>query len=258
MEKPNNFGEYYKTLSDAELLNVLDNSCDYQPSAVEAAKKELLGRQLSETEITEAREILKVNYIRKEKRRQRIREIEGKMRSTGSSLIETINPIQSGIPSTERKIRLIVIVFGGIFLYSFFKDFDMHVYFIEDIPRYPFTSMLYLLSIIILPISLFPFWKKLSVGWIFFAIYLTFSTVVTIWTLVQTILWEPSGNSIFDNVFGPPPFLTLIIRFLFFSGVLYLVCKRDIRNVFLIGENKMTATIIITGAFSFFAVYVTS
>ena len=45
------FVEYYKTISNKELLSFLENAADYQPIAMESAKNEFANRQLSETEI---------------------------------------------------------------------------------------------------------------------------------------------------------------------------------------------------------------
>ena len=258
MTTSNEFGKYYKTISNAELLSTLENPSDYQMAAIEAARNEFLARQLSDEELKEAREILNANQSKKEKQKQKIKNIEDGIRTTGLNFIETLNPIQSEAPSTEKTIKLIVIVFSGLFLYRFLKDFNMHISFVKDLPRFPFTSMLYLLPLIVLPIALFTFWKKMSIGWTLFTICATFSAIAILWLLIQSFLWQPSGIAAVDNIFGSSPILTLIIQLLFYLGTFYLVCKRDIRNVFLIGENKMIATIVITAVFSFFAVYVTT
>src|SRR6478672_736347 len=121
MSIPNNFSEYYKTISDTELLNILDNSNDYQPSAVEAAKQEFANRQLTESEIQQARQPLIAKREQKDKEREKVKAVETKIKTAGQTFIDTINPIQSGIPSTEKIIRFIVIVFGGMLLYQFIK-----------------------------------------------------------------------------------------------------------------------------------------
>jgi hypothetical protein len=255
MKAVNNFSKYYKTITNSELLSILDNPGGYQPAAVEAAKNEFLARQLSDAEIKEAKEILRSRHAQKEKQKERVKNIENKIKATGSNLIETLNPIQSGIPSTEKKIRFIVVVFGGLFLYQLLKNLDLHIAIVKDIPGYPFTSMLHVLPLIMLPVALLLFWKRMSIGWTLFTVWVTFTTVVILWSLIQSFLWRPSGIAAFDNVFAAPSTLTFIIQLLFYSGTLYLVCKQDMRNVFQIAENKMIATVLITGAVSFFAVY---
>lgn len=258
MEGTNNFSKYYKTISNSELFSILDNPGEYQPAAIEAAQNEFLARQLSDAEIQEAKEILNAKYAQKQKEREKIKKIENTVKATGLNLIETLNPIQSEIPSTEKKIRVIIIVFGGLFLYQLLSDFNLHIAVVKDIPQFPFTSIVYLLPLIILPIALFLLWKRMSIGWTLFTIFLTFSITLILWSLIQSFLWRPSGIAAFDNFLAPPSTLTLIIQLLFHSGILYLVCKADMRNVFSISENNMIGTIVITGVISFFAPYASS
>ncbi|HEV8271307.1 MAG TPA: hypothetical protein VGQ04_08375 [Chitinophagaceae bacterium] len=258
MRPPIDFSESYKLISNTELLNILDHPGDYQPLAVEAAKNELLKRQLSETEIKEAREPIIAKQIQKEKQREKTKEIENKLKTAGYTLIDTLNPIQTGIPSTEKIIRLIVIVFGGLFLYQLIKDFKVHMLFIKDIPRFPFESTLYLAPLILLPIAIFTFGKKIRIGWFLLAIFLVFSTVGVLWVLIQYFLLGPPGNSGLDRFFPHPSISTLIIQLIFFGGTLYTICKQNMRNEFSISENKMLATIIITGVLTFFLTYTNS
>lgn len=67
MTTANDFGKYYKTISNTELLGILENPGDYQTAAVEAAKKEFSDRQLSDTEIEEAKKTLEAKQLQKEK-----------------------------------------------------------------------------------------------------------------------------------------------------------------------------------------------
>jgi hypothetical protein len=259
MTTSNDFSEFYKSISNTELLSILDNSGDYQPLAVEAAKKELFKRQLSEIEIKEARKPIIAKQIQKEKQREKVKAIENKIKTTGYTLIDTLNPIQTGIPSTEKTIRLIVIVFGGLFLYQFIKDFKIHVMYIKDFPAFPFESTLYFAPLILLPVAILTFWKRIRIGWFLLVIFITYSTVDVLWVLIQYfLLGPPSDNSILGTLFPRPSISTLIVRLIFFGGTLYVICKQNIRNEFSISENKMLATIIIAGVLIFFLIYVNS
>ena len=53
-----NFSDYYKTISNGDLLIILENPGGYQPLAVEPAKSELKNQQLSDFQIQEAKETL--------------------------------------------------------------------------------------------------------------------------------------------------------------------------------------------------------
>ena len=68
----NDFRKYYRTISNTELLSILDNPSDYQPQAVEAAQKEFSYRQLSEIEIREAQEQLNTQQIQGEKQKGKV------------------------------------------------------------------------------------------------------------------------------------------------------------------------------------------
>jgi hypothetical protein len=252
----NDFSKYYKTISNTELLTILDNPGDYQSTAIEAARKEFIDRKLSDTEVNEAKESLLARHLQKEKQRETVKAIEEKVKTGGQTLLDTLNPIEQGTPPTEKIIRLIVIVFGFLFLYLVIQEFRMIPAYVQDIPEYPFRSVLYFLPFILLPIAIFTFWKRRTVGWTLLVIFLTFSAVAALWLLIQSFLWQASSISVFDNSFFPPELLTTSIRLLFFAGALYTVCRQDMRDIFSINENKMITTISITGGLSFFVVYV--
>ena len=246
MTTSNDFSKYYRTISNTELLSILENSSDYQPSAVEAAKKEFSDRRLSETEIKEAREALLAIQLQTKKQREKVKVIEDKVKNAGHTLIETLNPIQPGIPSTEKTIRLIAIVFGGLFLYEIISDFQMHLAFLKDIPRFPLESILYLLPLIFLPIAIFTFWKRKSIGWILLVIFLTFSCAIALGSLVDSLTWKSSGNEFLDTLFPRTSPTTYIIRLVFLIGTIYVLCKQNIRKEFSIHTQKMAATIGVT------------
>lgn len=258
MATPIDFIEYYKTISDAELLSILDNPDDYQPLAVEAAKEELFKRGLSDAKIQEARQFLIAKQLQKKIEREKVKAVETKIKSVGHTFIDTINPIQSGIHSTEKTIRLIVIIFGGLFLYQFIKDFKTHWGYVKDIPRFPFGSIIYLLPQILLPLATFAFWKRKTFGWTLLTVFVTFSAVGAMWLLFQSFSWKHSDFGSFDNLFPRPSPTTSIIQLIFLIVAMYVLCKTDVRAVFSIDKQKMAETIGITGFVTFFLMYAIS
>jgi hypothetical protein len=252
MASSNNFSEYYKTISDTELLNILDNPGDYQPLAVEAAEKEFAGRQLSDTAINEARQPLVTRQTQREKEKEKAKAVETKIKAAGHTFIDTINPIQTGIPSTEKTIRLIVIVFAGIFLFSLFKNFELYRAYFSDISRFPLESILFLLPQLLFAVAVFTFWKRKSIGWTLMTVFLTFSIVVALWSLLQSFTWKPSGHPGLDNLFPRPSPIPSIIQLIFLIAALYVLCKQNIREVFAIDKKRIAMTIVITTLVSFF------
>jgi hypothetical protein len=243
----NNFSEYYKTISNAELLDILEKPAGYQEAAIGAAKKEFLNRQLSVEEIKEARQTLFEKEIQKTKQKEKAKAVEDKIKKTGQTLFDSINPFHAGISSTEKNIRIIVIAFGVLFLYQFIKDFKIILLYIKDIPEFLLESGFYLLPYFLLPIATLMFWKRKRIGWILLAAFVVFSTVITLVMLIQSFLWSSSGIAVFDNLFPRPSTTSFIIPLILFIWTLAVLCKIHIREAFSIDNKKMYASITLAG-----------
>lgn len=255
MTNSNDFTEYYKTISDSELLAILENRQDYQPAAIEAAQKEFLNRQLPEEAINNAKAELAEKKIKTDQQKEKIKTIERALKSKGNTLLETLNPIQTGIPTTEKIIRFVAVVLSFIFLYTIVSHYGMIKAYISDIPRFPYQSFLFLFPLAVQLVAIITFWKKHRAGWILLTIYLTFSIVTTLWLLYFIITWEPSGFAVVDNIFLKPPLTETIIRLLFLVGTLVVICRLKLREVFSVNDQKMVLTIGATSIISFFVTY---
>lgn len=240
------FSEYYKTISDTELINILDNPNNYQPIAIEAAREEYEKRALSESDIQEARQPLIAEQEEKDRKSEKLKAVETKLKATAHTLIDTINPVQSEKPSTDKTIRFIVIIFGGLFLYQLIADFGTHLAYIKDFPEFPFASSMYLLPQIFLPIATITFWKRKTVGWILLTIFITSTAVGEMSLLFQAFTWKHTGLGSLDIIFPRPSPTTIIVQLLFSGGTLYVLCKTYIREVFSIDNQRMISTIAIT------------
>jgi hypothetical protein len=246
MTNSNDFSKLYKTISNSELLSILDNSSDYQPLAVEAAKQEFANRRLSDEEIQTAKASILDSQMQQRKRQQKVKEIQDKIKSAWFTNIEAINPVQPQMPSTEKTIRLVVIVFSILFFYKLIKDFNTHLAWLNDIIGFPLGSFLDLFPIVLLPLGAFSFWKKKKIGWTLLIIFLTFSAVETVWMLIQSFTWKTPRFVGLDNLFPRPNPATFIIQLFFSIGALYVLCKENIREVFCIDRQKAIMTIGLT------------
>lgn len=243
----NNFNEYYKTVSNAELLSILEKPAGYQEAAIDAAKKEFSDRKLSDHEIKEARQVLFEKQLQKLKQRERVKGVEDKLKKTGQTLFDSINPFHSKISSTEKNIRIIIISFGVLFLYLFIKEFKMILLYIKYFPGSPMENSSYLLPYLLLAIATIMFWKRKRIGWILLAAFVVFSTVTTIVMLIQSFLRRSSGFAAIDNLFPGPSTISFIIPLILFIWTLYVLCKKNIREAFSINNQKMYASITLSG-----------
>lgn len=245
------FADYYKTISDTDLLHILDNPGDYQPSAVEAAQQEFRNRSLSDIDIQNARLSLADAQAQKEKGKEKIKAVETRIKTAGHELIDTINPVSSRPRSTDTIITIIVLVFAAIFLYRVFSDPMLHWAVLLDIDRYPMFTIVYFVPLVLLPIGTFAFWKRKRSGWILLMIHLSFSAVGMLWSLVQAAVWRPSGFGNLDNLFPRPSLVPLFMALVFFIGTIVVMCKPGIREIYSIGKQKAALTIGLAGAATF-------
>jgi hypothetical protein len=253
MTVPNDFSEYYRTISNTELLGILENPDDYQPLALGAAREELDRRQLSDTAIREAKEPLIARRLQQKRQSQKVKATADKAKNYGYALVDLLNPIQSGIPSTEKIIRLIVVVYSAIFLYTIITGYQTIRFFIEDIPRFPLAAFVELFPLLLLPAAVFIFWKRKPAGWMLLTIHLLLSVAVAIWSLLLSFSPQP-----YSHLFTRPPATTYFIQLLFFGGTLYAIGRKDVRKVFFISGDRIGATIALAFAlilFFFFAMY---
>jgi hypothetical protein len=252
MSASSDFGDYYKTISDADLLSILENPDDYQPEAIEAAKNELIARQLPDNVVNEVKETFKAKQVRKEKKHEKIKAIETKARNSGKLLIDTINPIQAGIPATEKIIRFIVIILTVMFLFDLVSEFRLLKYSILDFGRYPVENGFILFPFILSLIAIITFWKRKPVGWSLLAIFLAFTLILIGWELFTIINWHTSDTDLI--IFQKPSLITPVTQLVFLAGMLYVICQSKIRSLYLISEGRAIGTIAITAVLSFLLV----
>ena len=246
MATPINFSEYYKTLSHTALLDILANPESYQPSAIQAAKVEFDNRQLSDREIEEASQPLLDKQARKEKDLEKVKMVGNKIKTAGQAFADTMNPVQSATPSTEKTINLIVISFGILFLYQVISEFSMLTSMFKSVSAFDLNTFFYLLPFIIIPIVIFLFWQRKTIGWILLVFICIYSEVGILWMFLETVGSSLSGSGGFDNLFPRPSLISYVIPLIIFGGILYVLCKPTMKEVFKIDNQKMIGTIVIS------------
>jgi hypothetical protein len=251
MKSQGGFNEVYKTISDMELLHILENPGDYQPSAVEAAERELDARQLTEAEVKAVKDALVAARAKEERRRERVVVSKERAKHTFKAILEMINPVQTGVLTTEKTFRFVVVLFSGLSLYQVIRACQMLEAYAREFPRSPVTSSLVLLPVIVLPIATIAFWTKRKIGWTLLAIFLTFTIANVLCSLYLSFSWKSSEVPKVDRLFPRPATTTFIIQLLFFLGALLVLCKKDLRAIFLLSSSEAKTTIAITAAVSF-------
>lgn len=247
----NEFTERFKSKSNVELLNILDNPTEFQKLAIEAASSEILDRNLSDDELNTAKEELLAQKRLEEEKISRKMEQERKIFETLSPVLELLNPLQKNEVNSEKLINGISLAFLCIWAFQLFKNFALIQYiFTSGDSAWDFSLVMFFLPIMYLPFMIYLFWKKKSTGWILLSIYLTYSAVNTMGLLIMSINSETSGIPALDSLFPTTPAITFILTLIFYCGILWTIAKEHIRNIFTVNNRTMYLAIGITAGIS--------
>ena len=212
------FIRQFETYSTIQLLRIIDSPNDYQPNAVEAAKKIISSRQLSGEEFEIAKGVLDAEKREKEQK--------DKLKNIYKSFFDAVNPTHHGTFIPQNTIRLISIVLGGLFLFQLYRELElMYAIFFVESTDWDFFMLVYFLPLIFFATVIVLFYKRKKAGWFLLAIYLIFSAMSAIGMLI-----------VFTKI-------TRILTFILCAGITAVISKEDIRAIYSISEQAMLYTI---------------
>lgn len=237
------FFEKYKSYSNTKLLRIIDNADDYQPAAVETAKKVLADRQLSDEEIASARNELAVEQQEKLKQEQKKQVVDEKFKT----VIENLNPLTTESLTTDKIIKAITVLYGGILLYQLYKEFDMlRFLFTDSTAVWDFSVVLYYLPLVLLLIGTLLFYKKNKRGWLLLTVYVSYAATSALGLLLYALTAEPLGIPGIDLMFPMPSVAVQFFSLLVYTASLWTLSKAAIREVYGISKQTLLLTIGIT------------
>ena len=240
----NNFTELYKTWATDKLLDIVDSPSDYQPLAVDAARLELHRRQLSAEQLEEAKTIQADRKKVKADKQQKTKAIEDKIKSVGSSIEDTFNPIQQEIPTTDKYIKLISLLLGGLSLYQFYKEFGMLKFmFTDSSASWDFSMVLYFLPLFLVPTAGLLLWFRKKHGWTLSILFFSYTAAGAIPLFLSALNRQPTGNVTLDTLFPVVSPTVYVWTFLLFGGATWIMTKENIREVYGIHKQTMFITI---------------
>lgn len=196
-----------------------------------------------------------------EERTRKIHKVEQKAKTTGVQFLETISPIQKKPPTISRRINLVVIILGFISLSLIYKELGMIKFmFTDSLAEWDFSMFVYFLPIMILPLATILLWLRKRIGWILISGFSIFNIVNLLPMLFYTFSWE-NDNSLSDLsssdlkieiheyeqfIFTPNPMIYLA-TIVFWGGILWVLHRNDIRNVYQISIKDALNIAIVAG-----------
>lgn len=245
----NPFTDRYKSYTTVQLLAILDSKQDYQPLAVETAQSELDSRKLTAQQLAEARQTIESQRQENSKQQEKVKAIENKIKSAGSSMLDYLSPTRTTEHTPDKFIKGICILFGLQFLYALYSQFSMIKFmFTDSESKWDFSMLLYFLPLVLIPTATVLFWLKKKLGWTLLSIFLTFSALTALYSVIVNVILHPTHSSVLDNLFPQPSATIELSLIIFFGGLLAYICRQSIRDIYTVDRQHMFLTIGIIAA----------
>lgn len=246
----NNFTARFNKHSNSHLLKIIESKGEYQPEAIVAAKKILESRQLTEEEIG----IAKVELANEKEEREAIIQkrinITNELKDFGTSVVDTINPVQETPPTVNKTILITSIVFGVISIYRIVNESGfLKFMFTNSNATWDLGMMFYFLPLLWIPSATVLFYMRKKAGWILLTAFITYSTISALFLTYTELNREPYLIPAFENLFPAISPTVIISTLLFFGGMLALLCKTSIRETYQIDKKAMLRIISISSVF---------
>lgn len=238
------FNERFKRYSNTELLRVIDNPDSYQSKAIKVAKELLSDRQLTEEEIKSAKEELEMERQKKSDEKLKKRAVENKFRNVAKSMFDNLNPIQKEKPTSEKTIKTISLLFGGLFLFQLYKEFGTIISTLADNPaEWDVSVALFFLPLIVLSIAIILFYKRKKSGWLLLTLFLTYSAIFEIGFFIVMFNIYSSSSIGFNGLLPQNLPIVNLFLFLFFAGTIWAISRKNVRDIYGISKQTMILTI---------------
>ena len=236
--------ELYQKIATSEHLTILTEAERYDPVAVETAKTEIESRNLTEAELHRTKAQITANQevqnLKVEKRKQR----EENLKKRAATLWESINPIQNGIQTPEKIIRLTILVFGGLAIYNLYEESWFLLFLLQEGPSdWDISIIEFFLPLLLLPVALFLFWKRYTLGWVLLKLFFTYSAFNSMLLFFMNLGRQPSRIPAMEEIFPTVSPVVYVMTLLFFGSFIYLICKSQVRSIFKVSSLIMLLTL---------------
>lgn len=242
--QPLDFQEYYKKISNTELLDILNNADDYHLSAVEAARNELNSRGLSDEDLEVANEPLMLEQMKKDRKAMEKMELAKKIKEASNQIFYVVAPEDSKEKLADKKIVFIVICYAVYFILTITLQYNTIWGIILDITESPLLVPVYLLPLFATPVALVTFWRRKSAGWSMLALIVSFNATINFSMLYKRIV-ERISRLYIDNLYGSPVRGADIFYLFILTSTLIVLCRTDMRRIYNIGTPKMAGLVFI-------------
>jgi hypothetical protein len=215
-----NFGETYKKLPTAKLLEILNNKQDYRPEAIVAAELELKSR----TDVDAANEELKEKAAEDEERRQKKNELKEK----ANEIIDTVDPRSKKTP--QRIVTIICVVLLIYVLYRLYYGFEFILTLLDNKEMLNWYMLFFFVEFAFLPLALYFFYKRTKHGWYMLLIWLIYRIAGAIIGVYFWFVYYNTANT--SPLYMRPNITAILVPLMLYGAVIYFICRSDTKALF--------------------------
>jgi hypothetical protein len=235
-----NFGDTYGKMSNAELLDILENPHGHNPSSVAAAKMEFDSRQLTDQDIDRARNALAAKKQLEERKKELFQTIETRLNETGilDEELHSIERQEKGISASIGFVTVSMILIYVFLLYSAYKAYETYTAFLSE---RPLLAMIQLSPYVVIPAGLIYFLKRRSTGWFLLTAYLVFSSVtllITTFRVIKMLSGFERDYTAFTIIMG--------IAIVLHAINLFVLCRHRVTEEYSVSPTAMLTTLTVT------------
>jgi hypothetical protein len=232
----NPFADKYKTLPTAKLIEIIENSHNYQALAVDAAKQELTGR----TDVEIAQQKFKETTSQTQQQEELNQKKRQLIQDKASTIFEYADPFTNKTP--EKSIVILCVVLSILFLYKAVTSISFLILMFSDIPEADYSTYWFFIEFFYLPVSIYFLWRKHKIGWYMFLIWLIYQIIIDI-TYLYITSQLPDVDSSFSQIIELPSTSSYIFKLLIHLAFVYFMVKPSIRNLFQIEKRETTENV---------------
>lgn len=155
--------------------------------------------------------------------------------------------MQKQSPIVRNNIKIVSLFFIGIFVLKSYNEWsEPLVVFSYIMSKWDLETVLWLLSLVVLPSGIVLFYIKKPLGWFLLALYATHAAVLNMGTFISIIIIETSVSMLFKD--GPATLVMIayVLLSLFFLTIIIMLCNKNMRAVYGIDNRIMIGVLIIT------------
>ncbi|TKG91565.1 hypothetical protein EYV94_21305 [Puteibacter caeruleilacunae] len=241
----NPFLDQYQSASNIELFRIIDDAENYQPLAVDAAQAIIDSRKLTEEEVNRVKEELALIHhekIQDEERKQYFKQL---ILQKFDNFIGFGDLKQGESAESNKTIASIVVVYGIAYVFMIFSQIDILPMMLFEFNDWDYSTFLYFLPIVMLPIAISLFWKRKKIGWILLSFYLINKCVSTAIMLESALRMDEASDTIFDSLFITPSVSTCVFLLLFYGATVLVIGRSVVRMTFSVSRLMMLIVVVV-------------